>query len=107
MKAELSYEFESIEILGEKFEIDENTTSEDLENKILQEYPFKIIINKEDSQLVGETGTGSFKISVEWAYESGDDELDTYWGNKAYEYYSLNPGETSLLIKIKLIATQG
>lgn len=54
VSAKLDYEIESIEILGEKFEVDENTTSEDLENKIEQEYPFKIIVNLEDSNLIGE-----------------------------------------------------
>lgn len=104
--ATLSYEFESIEILGEVYEVNENYSSEDLQNKIEQDYPFKILIEKDDGGLSDATGNGSFKITVYWPFESGDDELDTYWGNKAYEYYSLNPGETSLLIKLRLIATQ-
>ncbi len=106
-KATLDYEFESIEILGEKFEIGENFTSEDLENKIKNDYPFKINIVKDDSNLVGENGEGYFRITVEWPFESGNDSLDTYWGNKAYEYYSLNPGKESLHIEMMLIAVQG
>lgn len=106
VSAKLDYEIESIEILGEKFEVDENTTSEDLENKIEQEYPFKIIVNLDDSNLIGENGVGKVKVIVEWPFESGNDELDTNWGNKAYEYYTNNTDKPSLLIKMVLIATQ-
>lgn len=103
--ASLSYRFKSITILGEKFEVGENMTSEELEEKIKNEYPFKINITKDVEEL--EQGQkGFFRITVEWPYESGNDELDTYWGNKAYEFYSLNPGEKSLYIELELIATQ-
>jgi len=105
-KAKLSYEMLSFEILGEKFEVGENLTSEELENKIEQEYPFKINIEIDDYDITEEKGKGTFKITVSWPYESGDDELDTYWGNKAYEFYSLNPGKSSVLIRMNLIASQ-
>lgn len=105
-KAKLSYEFLSFEILGETYEVGDNFTSEDLENKIEQEYPFKINVEISNDNITETNGKGKFKITVSWPYESGDDELDTYWGNKAYEYYSLNPGQKSLLIKMNLIATQ-
>ena len=51
-------------------------------------------------------GNGSFKITVEWPFESGNDENDTLWGNKAYEYYSVNPNEQSIALNLTLIATQ-
>ncbi len=104
--ARLTYEMESIEILGERFAVGEGYTSEDLENKINHDYPFKIVIEIDSTELSEENGRGTFKIRVEWPYESGNDELDTYWGKKAYEYYSLNPGEKSLLVNLKLIASQ-
>lgn len=106
-KAYLDYNFKSITILGQKFEVGENMTSDELENKIKNEYPFKLTIIKDDTNLIGETGEGYFRITVEWPFESGNDKLDTYWGNKAYEYYSLNPGEKSLYIEMSLIAVQG
>lgn len=49
---------------------------------------------------------GRFIITLEWPFESGNDEADTIWGNRAYEYYSLNPGKNSIELKLKLIATQ-
>lgn len=106
-KVTLDYEFKSITVLGEKIEAGEDLTSEDLENKIKNDYPFRINVSKEDENMVGEIGEGSFRITVEWPFESGNDELDTQWGNKAYEYYSLNPGKESLHIEMKLIAVQG
>lgn len=106
--ATLSYEIRYLKIMDEVFEVSEESglTSDDIENKVEQEYPFKIIIEKDDGNLVAENGEGSFLIRIEWPYESGDDELDTVWGNKAYEYYSLNPGEKCIELKIELIATQ-
>ena len=52
------------------------------------------------------TGAGRFAVTIEWPFESGDDELDTLWGNKAYEYYAVNPEEKSIEIELKLIAQQ-
>ena len=104
----LTYEIQSLKIMDETFEVSEDTglTSDELENKIETEYPFKIDINAGEQTMIEENEQGSFKIMVEWPFESGDDELDTYWGNKAYEYYSLNPGSQSIVLKLELIATQ-
>lgn len=106
--AELSYKIKSLKIMDELYEVTEDAglTSEDIENKIKQDYPFKIIIEKDESGLSVINGKGKFTIKVEWTYESGNDELDTKWGNKAYEFYSLNPGEKSIQMRIELIATQ-
>lgn len=102
--ATIDYEFESIRIIDENLEVGENITGQDLENKIKTEYPFKINVKKE---LLDEGNTiGRFIITLEWPFESGDDEADTVWGNKAYEYYSLNPGKNSIEIGLKLIAKQ-
>ena len=70
------------------------------------EYPFKIKIEKDDTLLSEGTGNGTFTISLDWEFESGDDEADTNWGNRAYEFYSLHPGENSIEIKMTLMATQ-
>lgn len=104
--AYLKYEIQSLKILGDTYNVsDDGVTSEELKNK-LKEYPFKISVEKSEETLEAKTGTGNFKITVEWPFESGDDQLDTFWGNKAYEYYSLNPNEKSILINIDLIAVQ-
>ena len=106
IKAKLEYEMISLKVMNEYYKIGENITSEELENKINTEYPFKINLIKDDEQLKAGTGTGLFQVTVEWPFESGNDELDTEWGNKAYEYYAVNPEAKSIEIEIKLIAEQ-
>lgn len=106
IKAELDYEIISLKVMDESYKIGENITMEQLENKMKTDYPFKINVTKDDTLLREGTGEGLFSVTVEWPFESGNDELDTQWGNKAYEYYSLNPGEKSIEIEIKLSAKQ-
>ena len=106
IKAELNYQIMSLKVLDESYRVGENITQEELVNKITNEYPFKIIVSKDDTLLKEGTGEGAFCVTVEWPFESGNDELDTLWGNKAYEYYSTNPEAKSIEIEIDLIAQQ-
>lgn len=106
IKAQLDYDIISLKIMDESYTIGENMTSEELENKMKTDYPFKINVIKDDTELRAGTGEGIFSVTVEWPFESGDDELDTLWGNKAYDYYLLNPGEKSIEIEVKLTAKQ-
>ena len=106
MKAKLDYKIKSLKVMDDKYVVGENTTDEELKNKIETEYPFKINITKDDSELSQGLGDGKFSISVEWPYESGDDEKDTLWGNKAYEYYKTNPDKKSIEIQLELVAKQ-
>lgn len=103
---ELSYEIYKISIMGELYERDENTTSEDLEQMIRTNYPFILSITKNSDEAILENQQGFFEISVTWPFESGNDELDTFWGNEAYNYYALNPNGKCIDLKINLIATQ-
>lgn len=108
-KAELDYSIESFKVMGETFTVTGETTKQDLVDKMTTEYPFKINIEKDDTLLSEGTGNGLFKISLNWDFESeaeNGDELDTMWGNKAYEFYSLNPGENCIEIEMTLMATQ-
>lgn len=106
IRAELGYEIRNLKIMDESYQVGENITMEQLENKIKTDYPFKINIVKEDSLLQQGVGEGTITVTVEWPFESGNDQLDTLWGNKAYEFYSLNPGEKSILIGVTLTAQQ-
>lgn len=107
-KAVLDYEIEEVQILGDAIIVNESEgmTTQDVIEKLKTEYPFKINIEKVDDVLSEGNGNGRFIISLEWEFESGDDEADTNWGNKAYEFYSLNPGQNSIEINITLMATQ-
>lgn len=106
IKAILEYEIQTLKIMDETYVIGEDITQEELKNKLENEYPFKINITMDETQLNNGSGPGNFNIKIEWPFESGNDELDTLWGNKAYEYYSANPGEKSIEMQIKLIAKQ-
>lgn len=106
IKAELDYEIVSLKFLDESYRLGGSLTSEELQRKMSEDYPFKVNITKDDTELSQGIGPGLFSVTVEWPFESGDDELDTLWGNKAYEYYSVHPGEKSVEIEITLIAQQ-
>lgn len=108
LNVELSYEINSIRIMDDVYEVNEETglTSEEIEQKIKNDYPFKINIVKDDSKLLKGEGDGSFKITVTWPYESGDDETDSEWGRKAYEYYQAHPDSDCIELKMTLKATQ-
>lgn len=107
-KAKLDYEIKKLKVMGEEFIVDEENgiTGEFIENKMKNEYPFKMIIETKDDSLDVSNGKGEFIISLQWDFESGDDEKDTLWGNRAYEYYSLHPNEESIQLELKLKATQ-
>ena len=106
IKAHLDYRINYLKIMEEEFRVGEDITSEELEEKIKTEYPFKINVSKDETALVSGTGEGKFTVTVEWAFESGDDEADTVWGNKAYEYYSKNTEGKIIEIELELIANQ-
>ena len=104
--ADLTYKYQSITVLGERYTVGENCTEEELNDRINNNYPFKITVTVDKTQLENTNGEGLFIISVEWPYESGDDEADTYWGEKAYEFNQNYPDESSLHLSLFLIAEQ-
>ena len=53
-----------------------------------------------------ENGEANFTIGVTWPFESGNDALDTTWGNNAYTYKSNNPTLPSITMKVKLSVEQ-
>ncbi len=103
--ANLDYKITSINILGDTYEVGENYTSEDLQN-ILDSYPFKITVETTSDQIAAENGEGKFIIKVIWPFESGDDEADTYWGNRSADFQKNNPQEKGLKVSFELTATQ-
>lgn len=105
LPANLTHKVTSIEILGEKYEVGDQYSSEDLQN-ILDSYPFKITIETSADQIEAESGQGKFTIKVVWPFESGDDEKDTYWGSKSAEFQKNNPQEKGLKIVFELTAIQ-
>lgn len=117
-KAKVSYEILSARILDteyksvegylyENLEVPEGAkTSSELADLLKTEFPFKLVITIDNEVLDAEFGVTTYTIQLYWPYESGNDELDTYWGNKAYEYNTKNPKESSLNFRIRVRAIQ-
>lgn len=104
--ANLKYSYQSLTVLGDTYTIGDNCTEEELNDRIANSYPFKISVSIDTSQLDQANGEGNFTITVEWPYESGDDETDTKWGEKAYTFNKEHPDESCLHLSLFLIAEQ-
>lgn len=105
--ANISYEIESVSILGDVYEVNETgiITSSDLIQMLANDYPFQVII-RASSNVIMPNSEESFSLEVSWPYESGNDEVDTYWGNKAYDYSVSNPDSPSIVLNLKISAVQ-
>lgn len=68
-------------------------------------YPFVIDISLTNN-VVAPGHTEYFNIDITWPYESGDDALDTYWGNYAYTYLQNNPTATCISITAEVRVNQ-
>lgn len=106
MKAILSYEIKKIRILTDKYTVSQEFTQEDL-IEMLENYPFKLTFEIDNTNLNQENGSAEFDVSLTWAFESGNDALDTEWGEKAYEYNEQNPDMSSIYVEIDVKAVQG
>ena len=105
LRANLEYEIVSASILGETYTTDTMTSAE-IEELIKIKYPFKLNIEIENGSMEAKGGKDNIKFNFTWPFESGDDELDTKWGYKAYQYKEENPDSKSIILIIKVTATQ-
>ena len=105
-RAKFSYEIISASILGDIYKTGPLLTSEELSNNLANNYPFKVVFNTDNNLMDSHGGTGEFSLSVKWPYESGDDDEDTYWGNKAYLFKKSNPSVPSISLVVKITAVQ-
>ena len=80
--AQLSYSIVSASILDEN--LDSQDSTEYIEDKISHDYPFKININLSKKFALAGGDYSLFDLSVSWPLDSGNDNLDSDWGNKAY-----------------------
>ncbi len=104
-EASLSFEVSRFKILGDEYDTEEYT-SEQLITMLEENYPFNVEFSVTNPTLDPDLGTSDFNIYITWPFESGDDELDTYWGYQAYLYNDENPGEPGFEINLKLKAIQ-
>jgi hypothetical protein len=118
LPADVTYSILSANIMGDVYITQEGTTdqgqvfnpsdltSAQLEQKLAEDYPFEISFNLSDSVMAPENGSTTYTVSVSWPYESGDDDLDTYWGVRAYDYMEEHPGEPCIELSIKIFISQ-
>ncbi len=80
-------------------------TAEQLLSKIQNDYPFHInVVTAQATLGVGQSS--SISIRFGWAYETGDDETDTDYGTRAYDYYEDNNGEPVIQAIIRITVVQ-
>ena len=118
MAATVHYVILSANIMGEEYITEQgrsnlgqepvatDLTSAELEEKLADDYPFKIAFGLSSETIVPENGTATYSVTVTWPYESGDDAADTYWGNKAYDFKQSNPDDPCIDIRIKIYIQQ-
>ena len=87
--AQVKYEIISARILGDpkdNYVINETMLSSYVEDRIAHEYPFHINIDLSKKFILAGTDESTFKVSISWPLDSGDNELDSVWGTNAYNY---------------------
>lgn len=106
MTANLSYEIVSATVLGTEYRAGRDMTSSELLDYLENHYPFVIAFSTSNNAVAAGGGTSTFTLTVSWAYESGNDALDTYWGEQAYDYKMAHPSSPSISLVMKITAMQ-
>lgn len=83
--AKLSVSIVSARILDEEFDI-ENTELNDILDKLSHDYPFSVNMSLDDTFVLAHGDESAFNISVSWPLDSDNNELDSKWGNFAYQF---------------------
>lgn len=108
LDGELSCEIKKIVVLGKTYEISSSFSSSELENMMLTDFPFSLNVsvagNNGNVIPVGESK--DVNVVLSWPFDSGNDELDTKWGEDAYEYYKNNSSSSCLHIEMYLKVEQ-
>lgn len=103
--AKITYEVVEASVLGDNL-IDKGMSSLDIINSFKNDYPFVLSISSSSDVISAGGGEVTISISASWDYDSGNDEEDTKWGNKAYDYHKDNPDLSSVKLLIKVSAIQ-
>ena len=104
--ANLSYEIKNARILSEDEFSSENMDSNIIEDKLSHDYPFSINVNISKSFLKAKDNEAEFEVSVNWPLDSGDDKLDSIWGNKAYKFEQDEKGKSAIKVVLSVSAEQ-
>lgn len=102
--AYITYQVTSIKVFDEVLDTS-NYTSDELISFLKTKYPFLLTFEVSDEE-IETSNTSSFNVRLSWPYESGNDELDTYYGKKSYEFSQTNPNDNQIEIIVKIKASQ-
>ena len=83
--AKLSYSITSVRIFDEDINVD--VLEQDfIKDKLSHGYPFSINMDLSDNFVLAKGDESEFELSISWPLDSDNDELDSEWGNKAYQF---------------------
>lgn len=85
--ARLKYNISEARLLDKNedhYEMNNDTTSEYIEDVLSHDYPFHINISLSKYYLEAKEGEATFEVSISWPLDSGDDILDSTWGREAF-----------------------
>ena len=85
--AQVNYNIISARILDkDNYTAEDSATSLYVEDQLAHKYPFHINIDLSKKYVSAQTDETVFKVSISWPLDSGKDELDSIWGNDAYQF---------------------
>ncbi len=118
VSASLSYTLLEAQIMDEKYitvegreelgeeAVDTDLTSEELLQKLENDYPFHILFQLTSTAIDPSIGKAKYMVKANWPYENGNDELDTLWGTKASQFKEEHPDTPTILLKLKISVFQ-
>ena len=109
MDARVSFTIHSIRIMDETYTVGEGGETVESLNQKLAAYPFNITIESSNELVESGGGEANLHLYVTWAFGDGDpdkDALDTYWGEKSYDFSAANPTTPSIEIVVNVNAEQ-
>lgn len=83
--AKLSYSITSARILDDELIVD-GISQDELKDALSHDYPFNININLSDNFVLSGGDESELELSISWPLDSNNDEFDSMWGNKAYQF---------------------
>lgn len=84
--AKLSYKIVSSRILDTEVNGESLLNNRMLSDSLAHDYPFHVNINLSKNYISAGGDTSTFEVSVSWPLDSGNDALDSTWGNNSYNF---------------------
>lgn len=81
--AQISYKIDYARILDDELDVSDSLK---LEDSLSHDYPFHINISLNKNYAESKGGHSELEVSISWPLDSDNNELDSTWGNNAYEF---------------------